>query len=459
MSFVPIFSSHNFAVCCENQTFNRYYRTYCNDRCPSYSVNYADYVSHDLSLKDKDTVIMRNDLDDIQYEINLICGFFTVKFKSSYENDSYSHYSYLYKISKMEKNNPFVNASLSTNDENNVKILKVHNSFHIGCSHYEVEYSTWLFGISIKEMMTYYYYNNIDSLDKTEVHIIKKIINSSDSPNEKNIFGLYINRHFILCNKFNTSISTFSKQMVYFECGRPSYDKNKWFNNLFIMINKCVAQLLYFRVNETFKNESKKDNMFETPKMLVDCLKYELEQIKISNTTEENIHFVNICNRFISKIKKTSRHALKKIENSAENSAEDNVENSVENSTMDIVNNSLNYSVIPFVLDNVSSLDYKLRLLESTNIFTCFAIAFQSWNIGDSEAFLKFYDDLTQSYKYWFNFVKKIPKRYNKKSAFPIHNNQCYMRYHLDKHDDNGAHNRNSKQNKRNINALCTDEI
>ena len=180
--------------------------------------------------------------------------------------------------------------------------------------------------------------------------------------------------------------------------------------------------------------------------MLVDCLKYELEEIKLSNTTTENIHYVNICNRLISKIKKNSCHMKTKMDN-----------NDTINDTMD---DSEDNSVIPFVLDNVFTLNYKLRLLESMNIFTCFSIAFNSWSIGDSKIFLDFYDDLMMSHNYWFEFIKKISKQYNKKFALPIHNSELFSRGHGYRHRyDDKVRKRNSKKKKMYINALCGGEI
>lgn len=446
MPFVPILSLHKFCSWYKQlfPTNNLYHRNYHNNRSSSYSINYADYVSHDLSVKDKDTVIMKNDLDDIQYNIDIICGYFTIKIKSSYDNDSYSYYSHLYKTNKI--NESLINSHTSVKEKNDTKILKVHNPYHIGCSHYEIESENVLFGISVKEMMTYYYYKNRDSLDKNVIAIIKKVMNCSESSNDKNIFGFYVGGHFIMCDKFNTSINAFSKKMVYFEYNYFLFDdKLQWFTNLLIIINKCVMQLLYFRINESFKDEISKNTFnFDSPKMLIDCLKFELEEIKLSNTTEENIYYVNICNRLISKNKKNSRRIKTKIYDAEE----------------DLMDDSEDNSIIPFVLENVFTLDSKLRLLESINIFTCFSIAFKSWSIGDSKIFLDFYDDLMMSHNYWFEFVKKKSKQYNKKFALPIHNSHFCERGHGYKYRyDDKVHNRNSKKKKIYLDALCKGEI
>jgi len=460
MAFIPIFSTHKFALDFTKYLNDWYRPNFRNNRCPSYSINYADYVSHDLSVRDKDTVVMRNDLEDIQYELNLICGYFTVKIKSSYDSDSYSHYSSLYKTSKMKKNDTFTNTFVSIDDNDKTKILKVHNLLRIGCSHYEIESKNILFGVSIKEMMTYYYYYNFSSLEKNEINIIKKIMNCSEQPNEKNIFGFYIDGHFILCNKFNTSINLFSQKVIYFECGYPENNKKTWFNNLLTLINKCVLQLLYFRINETFKIEGGRNKFaFESPKMLIDCLNYELEQIKNSNTTDENIYYVNICNKFIAKINKIfkTKHANNEL---VKNALDNNDELEEENEALsDVeVNGNLCDDIIPFVLDDVYTLNSQLRLLESTNIFTCYAIAFRSWNIGDSKIFLDFYDDLMYTHKYWFKYFKKITKQYNKKFAFPVHNNETNRTYGCNWKMHDRYRYRNSKKVRRYINSLCNEE-
>jgi hypothetical protein len=229
---------------------------------------------------------------------------------------------------------------------------------------------------------------------------------------------------------------------------------------------------LYFRINESFKIEAGRESFnFPAPKLLIDCFNYELEQIRISNTTKENIYYVNICNKFISKIKKLSRHTHKKKNRTISNDMHDDIPDDTvcvipddipDNTDYDIPDDmpyDVTNSVIPFVLDNVHILDDQINLLESTNIFTCFSIAFRSWTIGDSKIFLEFYNDLMITYKYWFKFVKKIPKQYNKKHAFPVHNDYSYKYAygHCYKFEDEPTHRRRTKKYKRYISSMCND--
>lgn len=343
-------------------TISEEQKKYCYSGECLNSISQSNYTAHSLKCGKSVLIAYRDSDSCVIYSVEVYESTGTIDTLSMYENGSYSACARYYRNCK--KGN-------SDKQESRLKIERIVDSKNIGYSAYSVSYYDIFYGISIKDIMTHYYFQSLNKLDDTAKPIVEKIRTSAEFVDKNDIFAFNINGSLLACPKHKPSIKQLCAQYIYFNF--YLYPNAKYSNTCVIdnAIEKCARQIISYILHDTFVPDTEDEvNEFEEPIMIIDCLKSHLQKIKFIVDSTDDLIFK--YNYMIKIIEKNIKRETEKPDSESKQ--------------------------VPFIIENVSTLrrDYwnKRRLTSDIDIYNFHRFAVTRWKSQDIYTIIDFYDKL-----------------------------------------------------------------